>query len=84
MWPVLLACLAIASVSLLFPSTPTYDPWAWLLWGREILEFDLVTEGGPSWKPLPVLFTGPFSLFGEEVAPYLWLWSPVPARCWRS
>ena len=73
MWPVLLACLAIASVSLLFPSTPTYDPWAWLLWGREILELDLVTEGGPSWKPLPVLFTGPFSLFGEEVAPYLWL-----------
>ena len=61
-------------LTLLFPSTPTYDPWAWMLWGREIVHLDLVTEGGPSWKPLPVLFTVPFSLFGEDLAPYLWLW----------
>lgn len=73
-WPVIVGCLAISAVTLLFPSTPTYDPWAWLLWGREILHLDLVTEGGPSWKPLPVLFTTPFSIFGEGVAPYLWLW----------
>jgi hypothetical protein len=72
--PVLLACLALAAVSLLFPSTPTYDPWAWIMWGREIAHFDLVTTGGPSWKPLPVLFTTPFSLLGADVAPYLWLW----------
>ena len=71
---VLLACLAISAVTLLFPSTPTYDPWAWLLWGREITQLDLVTEGGPSWKPLPVLFNIPFSLFGAEAEPYLWLW----------
>lgn len=71
---VLLACLAIAAVTLLFPSTPTYDPWAWLLWGREITHLDLVTEGGPSWKPLPVLFNIPFSLFGAGAEPYLWLW----------
>ncbi len=44
------------------------------MWGREIVDLDLVTEGGPSWKPLPVLFTIPFSLFGDEVAPLLWLW----------
>ena len=72
--PVLVGCLALAALSLAFPSTPTYDPWAWIMWGREIAHLDLVTTGGPSWKPLPVLFTTPFSLFGADVAPYLWLW----------
>jgi hypothetical protein len=72
--PVLIACLALAALSLFFPSAPTYDPWAWIMWGREIVQLDLVTTGGPSWKPLPVLFTTPFSLFGADVAPYLWLW----------
>ena len=71
---IMAACLAIAAVTLLWPSTPTYDPWAWILWGREITELDLVTEGGPSWKPLPILFTTPFALFGDDLAPYLWLW----------
>jgi hypothetical protein len=74
MWPVLAGCLAIAAVTLLLPATPTYDPWAWILWGREILELDLNTRGGPSWKPFPMLFTVPFSLTGTDVAPYLWLW----------
>ncbi|MGI8945599.1 MAG: hypothetical protein ACR2GL_05095 [Thermoleophilaceae bacterium] len=73
-WPVLLACLALSALTLLFPSTPTYDPWAWILWGREITQLDLTTTAGPSWKPLPVLFTVPFSIFGEEAAPLLWLW----------
>ena len=41
---------------------PTYDPWAWIIWGREIAELDLDTTSGPSWKPLPVLFTTPFAL----------------------
>jgi len=72
--PVLIGCLAVAALSLVFPSTPTYDPWAWIMWGREILQLDLVTTGGPSWKPLPVLFTTPFAIFGDDVAPYLWLW----------
>ena len=71
---VLLICLALSALTLLFPSTPTYDPWAWLLWGREITHLDLVTDGGPSWKPLPVMFNVPFSLFGADAAPYLWLW----------
>lgn len=65
-------CLALAALSLLFPSAPTYDPWAWLIWGREITHLDLVTTDGPSWKPLPVFFTTPFSLFGDA-APALWL-----------
>lgn len=62
----------LAALSLLYPSTPTYDPWAWIIWGREIVHFDLQTTGGPSWKPLPVLFTMVFSLFGSA-APDLWL-----------
>lgn len=64
--------LALGALSLLYPSTPTYDPWAWVVWGREIVHIDLQTTGGPSWKPLPVLFTTVFSLFGSA-APDLWL-----------
>lgn len=72
-WPlVLVGCLALAALSLLLPSTPTYDPWAWIIWGREILHLDLVTTDGPSWKPLPAFFTVPFALFGSA-APDLWL-----------
>jgi hypothetical protein len=74
MWLVLAACLALSALTLLLPSTPTYDPWAWILWGQQILHLDLVTTGGPSWKPLPILFTTPFSIFGDEVAPFLWIW----------
>jgi hypothetical protein len=65
-------CVALAALSLLFPSAPTYDPWAWIIWGREITHLDLVTTEGPSWKPLPVIFTTIFSLFGGA-APFLWL-----------
>lgn len=71
---VIAACLALAAFSLLGPAAPTYDPWAWLNWGRQVAELHLVTDGGPSWKPLPVIFTTPFSLAGAQVAPYLWLW----------
>jgi hypothetical protein len=64
--------LVIATLSLLIPSTPSYDPWSWLVWGREIAHLDLQTTGGPTWKPLPVIFTTVFSLFGKA-APDLWL-----------
>jgi len=64
--------LAIAALSLLIPSTPSYDPWSWIVWGREIAHVDLQTTGGPTWKPLPVIFTTVFSLFGKA-APDLWL-----------
>jgi hypothetical protein len=71
---IIVGCLAVSALSLIYPSTPTYDPWAWILWGREIAHLDLVTEGGPSWKPFPMFFTVPFSFFGQDLAPYLWLW----------
>jgi hypothetical protein len=73
-WKLLiLACFGLAALSLLLPSVPTYDPWAWIIWGREIANGDLVTSTGPSWKPLPVIFTTPFSFAGDDGAPLLWL-----------
>jgi hypothetical protein len=67
-----LACFVLAALTLLLPSTPTYDPWAWIVWGREVISGNLSTTTGPSWKPLPVLFTAVFSLAGSA-APALWL-----------
>src|SRR6476620_11559897 len=69
---VVVGCLALAALTLLLPSAPTYDPWSWIIWGREITHVDLVTSDGPSWKPFPVAFTTVFSLFGSA-APDLWL-----------
>ena len=66
------AAVVIAAFSLLIPSTPSYDPWAWLVWGREIVHINLQTTGGPTWKPLTVIFTTVFSLFGKA-QPDLWL-----------
>jgi len=71
---VALAVLALTALTFLAPSAPTYDPWAWIIWGREILHLDLSTVDGPSWKPLPVLLTTPFALFGG-LAPDLWLFA---------
>jgi hypothetical protein len=65
--------LIVAVISLTIPSTPSYDPWSWLLWGRQIVHHGyLDTRGGPSWKPLPMVFTVPFALFGH-LQPNLWL-----------
>ena len=73
---VLLGCLILAALSLALPSVPSYDPWAWLNWGREIAFLDLDTRNGPSWKPLPVAFTTLFSPLGkidDGIPPALWL-----------
>jgi hypothetical protein len=74
--------LLLALVSLHWPSTPSYDPWSWLIWGREIfhaltgtgpaVDGSLHIAGGSSWKPLPVIFTTVFALFGSA-QPNLWL-----------
>ncbi len=69
---VIVGCVALAALSLLLPSTPTYDPWAWLIWGREVVHLDLQTTAGPSWKPLPVLAAAVLWLTGSA-APDLWL-----------
>src|SRR5918998_3124297 len=71
-----IGCLALAVISLLAPSAPSYDPWAWIVWGREVALLQLDTTGGPSWKPLPVVFTAvfaPLDALGGGVPPALWL-----------
>jgi hypothetical protein len=68
------ACMLAAAIfTLIWRGAPTYDPWAWIIWGREIVHGDLVTTTGPSWKPLPMFFTVPFAIFGKA-EPDLWLW----------
>jgi hypothetical protein len=62
----------LAALSLLLPYLPVYDPWAWLVWGRELMHGGLETAAGPSWKPLPVLIDAPLSLLGNS-APQAWL-----------
>lgn len=73
-WPwVLVSAVVLSALSLLpFDQSPTYDPWSWIVWGREITQFDLSTVDGPSWKPFPVVFTTLFAPFGDA-APALWL-----------
>ena len=50
---------------------PGYDPYGWLVWGHLTVHLALDTNGAPSWKPLPFLFTVPFALTGHYA---LWLW----------
>src|SRR5436190_2100995 len=62
-------CLALAGVSLVLPSSPTYDPYQWLIWGRDLAHLDLVTRGsGTSWKPLPTLVAALLVPFGHAQA----------------
>ncbi len=70
---VLAASLATAAASLLLLRQTAFDPTAWLIWGRELSGGTLSVIGGPSWKPLPVVFTTLFSAAGDTVAPLLWL-----------
>jgi hypothetical protein len=75
MWKLIAACTA-AGLSLLLPSQPSYDPMAWLIWGRELATFQLDTAGGPSWKPLPVVFTtliAPLWQVDHGLPPALWM-----------
>jgi hypothetical protein len=72
LWGAGCVALAVAALSLLAPWAPTYDPWAWLIWGREIGALELDTTAGPAWKPLPVLVTTALAPLGAA-APALWL-----------
>jgi hypothetical protein len=67
------ACIGLGALSLLLPSEPSYDPWAWFVWSREIAHLELDTDGGPSWKPLPVLLLALAAPLGDEVPVTLWI-----------
>ncbi|HZU39854.1 MAG TPA: hypothetical protein VE992_02320 [Solirubrobacteraceae bacterium] len=67
-----LLCLGVAAASLAVQNAASYDPWGWIVWGREVLHLKLSTTEGPSWKPGAVIFTTVFALFGGA-APSLWM-----------
>lgn len=71
---ILLGSLALAGLSLLaLPHGLAYDPWSWLVWGREALHLHLDTrEAGTSVKPLPMAITTVLAPFGAAT-PVLWL-----------
>ncbi|HWC86011.1 MAG TPA: hypothetical protein VG388_05710 [Solirubrobacteraceae bacterium] len=73
------ACVALGLISVVTePTLPSYDPFAWVVWGRELAHHVIgphepfITGGGPSWKPFPVIFTTVFGFFGGA-APKLWV-----------
>jgi hypothetical protein len=69
------ACVALAVLSwAVLPTVPSYDPFSWIVWGREVVVPHLAFNvgGGPSWKPLPFGFTVVYALFGSA-APALWV-----------
>ncbi len=64
--------LLVSTVVVLWArSRPGYDPYGWLVWGKLTIHLTLDTNGAPSWKPLPFLFTVPFAVAGHYA---LWLW----------
>jgi hypothetical protein len=70
-----LGCIALAVLSAaVLPTVPSYDPWSWVVWGREVSDphLSFLVTGGPSWKPLPFIFTSVWGLFGGG-APTLWV-----------
>jgi len=73
--PVLIGCVVVAALSLVIvPSTITYDPLTWATWAREIIHLNLDTNGGPAWKPLPIVVDVVFAPLG---AAEKWAWLAV-------
>ena len=74
-WTVVAIAAGMLVLSLLVvlwaKTRPGYDPYGWLVWGRQTILGHLDTNAAPSWKPLPYLFTLPYALFGHY---QLWLW----------
>lgn len=50
---------------------PGYDAFGWMVWGHQVLHWNLNTDGAPSWKPVTILFTLPYALAGSG---QMWLW----------
>lgn len=73
-WSVLVCIVLGALSAAVLPTVPSYDPWSWIVWGREITDphISFVISGGPSWKPLPFVFTTVWGAFGSA-APTLWV-----------
>ncbi len=73
-WAAVAVCVIAVAAAwvVLTRMRPSYDAFGWLVWGRQVLHWDLNTDGAPSWKPLAFLFTLPYALAGAN--PQVWLW----------
>ncbi len=74
-WIVVSALVLLAAVAfvVLTGVRPAYDAYGWLVWGHQAVHLNLDLNAAPSWKPLPFLFTLPYSLLPQQAA--LWLWT---------
>ena len=89
-WVLAASALLLLSLAIVLwaRTRPGYDPYGWLVWGKLTIHLKLDTNGAPSWKPLPFLFTAPLALAGHYA---LWLWMVVsvaislsgPVFAWR-
>jgi len=72
-WSLVSLVLGALSV-LIWNPVPGFDVYSWIVWGRSLSDphMTFYVSGGPSWKPLPVLFTAVYGLFGQA-APTLWM-----------
>ena len=72
-WVLTAAGLLLLSLAIVVyaRARPGYDPYGWLVWGKLTIHLKLDTNGAPSWKPLPFLFTVPYAVVGHYA---LWLW----------
>jgi hypothetical protein len=69
----LIAAVAVALLSaIVVAPAPSYDPWSWLQWGREVAGGDLHTAEGPAFKPLPVAVCALLTPLGD-LAPWVWV-----------
>lgn len=74
-WTFALAgCFALAALSILVVApAPAYDPWSYLLWGREVVHGTLDTAEGPAFKPLAVALGAVLAPLGDDLAPAVWV-----------
>jgi hypothetical protein len=65
--------LAVISMIVL-PRNIAYDPWSWLIWGRETIHLHLDTrQAATAVKPLPIFINTLFAPLGTRAAPDIWL-----------
>jgi len=71
--PAVSAALVIAAALVLaLRLNPGFDPYGWLVWGRQTLHGALDPFGAPSWKPFAWLLSTVVALAGGA-APALWV-----------
>ena len=81
----LAGCLALAALTLLAPSSPSYDPFAWIVWGRELVGAGQTfgVAGGP--RGSRCRSSSRRRSRSPAARPRrCGCWSRAPACCWRS